>query len=77
MAILFSPDIDDGLRVEGFEPRIIKRYVHNELEGLELNPYEYYNHRFFYNGRECSVWAEGRNNYIFVEHIIFNIFRAK
>lgn len=77
MAILFSSDIDEGLKVHGYEPRIIKRYVDNELEGLALEPYEYYNHTFFYNGRECSVWVEGRYGYIFVEHIIFNIIRAK
>jgi hypothetical protein len=77
MAILFSSEIDDGLRVEGYEPRIIKRRVATVLKELETEPYEYCVHHFFYNGRECAVWFEHMGDYIYIEHIIFNILRPK
>ena len=77
MRVFFDYEADESIRFQGYEPKLVKKFIENEINNLGIEPDIDFQTYLNFNGKEVSIYGSHHGNYIYIRHVIFVIIRAK
>lgn len=75
--VFFDYETDESIRFEGYEPRLVKKFIENKIKNLGIEPNIDFQTYLDFNGKEVSIYGSHLGTRIYIRHVIFAIIRAK